>query len=58
MGPRMCIGGTFANLELMLLIPMVRQRFRLTPTSDEKPQPVPIVTLNPDRSMILQLAAA
>jgi cytochrome P450 len=58
MGPRMCIGGTFANLELMLLIPMIRHRVRLTPKSDDKPKPVPIVTLNPDRPIILRLAAA
>jgi cytochrome P450 len=58
MGPRMCIGGSFANLELMLLVPMIRQRYRLEPTSDEKPRPVPIVTLNPDRPIRLKLAAS
>jgi cytochrome P450 len=58
MGPRMCIGGTFANLELMLVIPMVRQRFTLEPTSADQPRPVPIVTLNPDRPIRLKLAPA
>jgi cytochrome P450 len=55
MGPRMCIGGSFANLELMLLIPMIRQRFQLQPTSNDQPRPVPIVTLNPDRPIRLRL---
>jgi cytochrome P450 len=58
MGPRMCIGGSFANLELMLLVPMIRQRFRLQPTSTDQPRPVPIVTLNPDRPIRLRLAQA
>ena len=39
MGPRMCIGGSFANLELMLLIPMIGQRFRLG-RRPESPRPV------------------
>jgi cytochrome P450 len=51
----MCIGASFANLELMLLIPMIRQRYRLEPTTDERPRPVPIVTLNPDRPIRLRL---
>jgi len=55
MGPRMCIGGSFANLELMVTIPMIRQRYRLTPTSSEQPRPVPIITLNPDRPIYLGL---
>jgi cytochrome P450 len=55
MGPRMCIGGSFANLELMLLIPMISQRLRLEPASTESPRPVPIVTLNPDRPIRLRV---
>ncbi len=39
MGPRMCIGGSFANLELMLAIPMIRQRYSLEPMSPDKPRP-------------------
>ena len=58
MGPRMCIGGAFANLELMLAIAMIRQRFRLEPENAEEPRPVPIVTLNPDRPIRLHLIPA
>jgi cytochrome P450 len=58
MGPRMCIGGSFANLELMLAIAMIRQRYRLQTTSAEIPRPVPIVTLNPDRPISLRLTSA
>lgn len=57
MGPRMCIGGSFANLELMLAIPMIRQRYRLQTTSAEAPRPVPILTLNPDRPISLRLTS-
>jgi PHYB activation tagged suppressor 1 len=57
MGPRMCIGGTFANLELMLAVAMIRQRYRLQTTSAEVPRPVPILTLNPDRPISLRLSA-
>jgi cytochrome P450 len=58
MGPRKCIGGSFANLELMLAIPMIRQRYHLEPTSDDAPRPVPIITLNPDRPIRLRLTPA
>jgi cytochrome P450 len=58
MGPRMCIGGSFANLELMITIPTIRQRYRLTPVSTDQPRPVPIITLNPDRPIYLRLQPA
>jgi cytochrome P450 len=58
MGPRMCIGGTFANLELMTTIPMIRQRFSLRLVSREAPRPVPIVTLNPDRPIRMRVVAS
>jgi hypothetical protein len=37
---------------------MIRQRFRLAPTSTDQPRPVPIVTLNPDRPIVLRVMSA
>lgn len=58
MGPRMCIGASFANLELMLSLPMIGRRFTLEPTSGDRPRPVPKVALNPDRPILLRLRPA
>ena len=55
LGPRMCIGMSFANLELMLALPMIHQRYRFELTSTDEPRPVPIVALNPDRPIRLRM---
>jgi cytochrome P450 len=57
MGPRQCIGGSFAMLESVLVLAAVRQRFRLEPASDDEALPVPVLALQPDRPILLALRA-
>jgi cytochrome P450 len=57
-GPRMCIGSTFATMELVLALATIRQRYRWQLLSDDPPQPVARVALNPDRPIPLRLVAA
>jgi cytochrome P450 len=49
MGPRQCIGQSFARLELALTLATLRQRQRFALVSDEQVRPVPVMTLQPDR---------
>jgi cytochrome P450 len=58
LGPRMCIGASFANLELMLAVPMIGRRFGLEPASPVEPKPIPKITLNPDQPIRLRLVPA
>ena len=58
LGPRMCIGGSFANMELMLALPMIGRRFRMEVSSPAvETKPVPKLTLNPDRPIRLRLTS-
>lgn len=58
LGPRMCIGASFANLELTLGLPMIGRRFDLAASSPAELKPVPKITLNPDRPIRLRLRSA
>jgi len=55
MGPRQCIGASFA-MESVLVLAAVRQRFRLAPAFDDEALPVPVLTLQPDRPILLALS--
>ncbi len=58
LGPRMCIGGSFVNMELMLTLPMIGRRFHMEASSPAEPKPVPKLTLNPDRPIRLRVTTA
>ena len=58
LGPRMCIGASFANMELMLALPMIGRRFHMEASSPAEPKPVPKLTLNPDRPIRIRLRPA
>lgn len=55
MGPRQCMGASFASLELTLALATLRRRYRFEATSDEEVRAVPIVALHPDRPIRLRL---
>jgi cytochrome P450 len=57
MGPRQCIGASFAMLESVLVLAAVRQRFRFEPATDDDAHPVPVLTLQPDRPILLAVRA-
>ena len=47
-GPRVCIGNTFATMEMILIIATVLQKFRLKLASDQREvQPEPLISLRP-----------
>jgi cytochrome P450 len=54
----MCIGSTFATMELVLVLATIRQRYRVELTSTEMPRPVPRVGLQPDRPIRFRLVEA
>src|SRR5262249_39710347 len=46
-GPHMCIGNTFAMMEMTLVIATVLQRFRIAPLNPGPAEPVPLMSLTP-----------
>jgi cytochrome P450 len=47
MGPRVCIGNSFAMMEMRLLLATMLQRYTLTLADGHAPQPDPLITLRP-----------
>jgi cytochrome P450 len=56
-GQRVCIGNTFALMEVNLILATIAQRFRLTRTPGPAVLPRPQLTLQPDRPIQLRLQA-
>src|SRR6185295_12308291 len=46
-GPRLCIGNTFAMIELVLVLAVIAQRFRFTLAPDHHVTPLATFTLRP-----------
>jgi len=57
LGPRVCLGQHFAQLEMTLIAALLLQRFRLTPINDTAPTPRLAVTLRPEGGLRLKLEA-
>jgi cytochrome P450 len=47
-GPRQCIGNSFAQMEAILLLAAIAQRFRLSLISGQRITPTPYITLRPE----------
>ena len=47
-GPRQCIGNSFAQMEAVLLVAAIAQRFRLSLVPGQRVTPTPYVTLRPE----------
>jgi cytochrome P450 len=57
-GPRTCIGGGFARLELCLALATIAQRYRVELTEPDRPiDVVPVLTLQPRGQVWVRLAA-
>jgi cytochrome P450 len=56
-GQRVCIGNTFASMELPLILAAVAQRFRFSLSPGFRVLPKPQLTLQPDRPIQLKLHA-
>lgn len=57
LGPRVCLGQHFAQLEMTLIAAMLLQRFRLHPVDSTAPTPRLAVTLRPVGGLRLRLEA-
>lgn len=54
-GPRQCIGAAFAQMEAVLLLATIAQRFRLVAVPDHRVIPVPSFTLRPKYGIKMKL---
>jgi cytochrome P450 len=57
-GQRMCIGNTFALMEMQAVVATVLQRFRLSVVRDHLVEPEPLVTLRPKHGIQMTAASA
>ena len=57
LGPRVCLGQHFAQLEMTVIAALLLQRFRLAPLTDSPPAPHLAVTLRPVGGLRLRLEA-
>lgn len=55
MGPRVCLGASFALQEAVLILASVARRWRLAPLPGEVPQPVGRLTIRPAGGLRLRL---
>lgn len=55
LGPRVCLGQHFAQLEMTVIAALLLQRFELRPTQEPDPVPRMAVTLRPAGGLRLQL---
>ena len=55
-GPRQCIGNTFAQMEAVLILAAIAQRFRLSLIPGQRVTPTPYVTLRPEPGIRMRLA--
>ncbi len=46
-GPRLCIGNSFAMMEMQLALIHLVRRYRITPTTEKTPDAQPLITLRP-----------
>ena len=56
-GPRQCIGNAFAQMEAVLILATIAQRFRLALPPGQHLRPLPSITLRPVAPIRMRLAA-
>ncbi len=54
-GPRMCIGATFANMEIKILLAMILQRFRFAPVAGRRIDRRVAITMAPKPGLLMTL---
>jgi len=55
-GPRQCIGNSFAQMEAVLILATIAQRFRLSLVPGQRITPTPYVTLRPEPGIRMLVA--
>lgn len=56
-GPRVCIGGAFAMLEMVIAVAALTRRLRFSFAGDEPPIPVVRITVRPSQNLRMAVAA-
>lgn len=56
-GPHACIGQQFATSEMLLIVASLVQRFRIELTTPAPIEPRPLITLGPERPVLVRLRA-
>lgn len=54
-GPRLCLGFRFAEVESMIALAMIYQRYDLALIPGQQIRPEPIITLRPDRPVLFRV---
>jgi cytochrome P450 len=54
-GPRMCLGFRFAQVESVLALAMISQRYKISLVPGQRPEPEPIITLRPAGSILFKV---
>jgi cytochrome P450 len=54
-GPRVCIGQSFATLEILIVLATIFQNVRLTVTASQQIQPRPSLTLRPEAPIYMHV---
>ena len=57
-GPRVCAGASFANIESALIIARLARRYDFSAVEAEKVQPVARLTTRPSRQIMIRVARA
>ena len=57
-GARLCIGRSFAMMEIALVIATIAEKFEITLDSDEVVEPIPLVLLRPKNDLRVTLKAS
>jgi cytochrome P450 len=55
-GPRLCLGVRFAEMESLVAMAMITQRYRLTLLPGQDIRPMPIITLRPNGPILFAVA--
>ena len=55
-GPKLCIGRSFARMKAMLLLTTMARKFRLRLSQDRPVEPQPYITLRPKTGIRVVLA--
>lgn len=54
-GPRLCLGFRFAEIEIMVAIAMIYQKFELKLIPGQQIRPRPMITLRPDKPVLFRV---
>ena len=56
-GPRICIGRSFAMMEVAMVIATIAEKFEITLDSKDEIEPLPLVLLRPKNDLKVTLKA-